>query len=288
MPDDYNAIADRAFPAFRRSMLSILTRYREGLPLADIEALVAGGYGVRSYMDRLSLRHDENLEELRERLSSVFLKSMNAEAKRLAPSLKFADAFATINEEAVLFLQRYSGLLLDSLEASVRETVRDILIRGQREGTPVRLQAKAIADAIGLTPRQSISVLNIQNTAYQAAIDAGKTIGQAEAIAAKASAAASKRALLYRATNIARTETLRAANFGQLAVWEQYQREGLLPANATKVWIVTPDDRLCVKICRPMDGVEALVTGDFETPAGAMRMPPAHASCRCAAAIGRA
>lgn len=79
--------------------------------------------------------------------------------------------------------------------------------------------------------------------------------------------------------------TIRAQNAGQQAVWRDYQRQGLLPKVARKVWIVTPDDRLDTVICRPMDGKEAFVEDDFDTPAGQMPYPPAHPRCRCAMGI---
>lgn len=286
MTDEYNAIADRAFPAFRRSMLAILGGYRDGLPIADIEALVAGGYDARTFMERVDLRHAENLEELRERLSSVFLKAMNAEAKRIGP-LRFADAFTTINAETIAFLERYALALVIDLEADVRANVKAILIRGAQEGWPVRLQAKAIAEAIGLNPRQELALWNVQRTVYQDAIAAGKNIVQAETAASKAMEKARARMVKYRATTIARTEVIRSQNAGQQAVWDQYQREGLLPMNATKVWIVTPDDRLC-KRCRPLDGQEAPLDGEFSTDVGGLGYPPLHSNCRCAISIGRA
>lgn len=128
---------------------------------------------------------------------------------------------------------------------------------------------------------------NIQRSRYNAAIEAGKSITQAEAAAAKAMEQARKRMITYRATTIARTEVIRSQNAGQQAVWEQYQQEGLLPMNATKVWIVTPDDRLC-KRCRPLDGQEAPVRGEFDTDVGGLGYPPLHSNCRCTHSIGAA
>lgn len=89
-----------------------------------------------------------------------------------------------------------------------------------------------------------------------------------------------------RAETIARTETMRAANQGQLEAWEQAVEAGLLTGNERKEWIVTPDDRLC-PICEPMDGETADLDGDFNVDGERIDAPPAHPRCRCTMGIAR-
>lgn len=84
-----------------------------------------------------------------------------------------------------------------------------------------------------------------------------------------------------RAESIARTESLRAANEGQLDAWDGAKKNGLLSENAKRVWIATGDDLLCA-ICEPMDGVEELLDDPFILDDGeAITSPPAHPRCRC-------
>jgi SPP1 gp7 family putative phage head morphogenesis protein len=83
-----------------------------------------------------------------------------------------------------------------------------------------------------------------------------------------------------RADVIARTETMRASNEGQLEAWDQAKDAGLLTGNEQKEWIVTPDDRLC-PICEPMEGVTVGLDENFDVDGDEIDAPPAHPNCRC-------
>lgn len=87
-----------------------------------------------------------------------------------------------------------------------------------------------------------------------------------------------------RADMIARTEIQDATNLGQSEAWQQAVDKGLIDATKTKrVWIVTDDDRLDLKICEPMDGQEVGLFEPFRDGEGAqVDNPPAHVGCRCA------
>lgn len=89
-----------------------------------------------------------------------------------------------------------------------------------------------------------------------------------------------------RAETIARTETMRASNEGQLEAWDQAVDAGLLTGVETKEWITTPDDITC-PICEPMDGLQAPLNGLFDLPGGEGQIdqPPAHPRCRCTIAL---
>lgn len=87
-----------------------------------------------------------------------------------------------------------------------------------------------------------------------------------------------------RAETIARTETMRASNQGQLEAWNQATEAGLLTGREQKEWIVTPDDRLC-PICEPMDGVNVPLDADFDVDGDMIDGPPAHPNCRCTVAL---
>jgi SPP1 gp7 family putative phage head morphogenesis protein len=83
-----------------------------------------------------------------------------------------------------------------------------------------------------------------------------------------------------RAEVIARTETMRASNEGQLEAWDQAKDAGLLTGTESKEWIVTPDDRLC-PICEPMDGITVGLDENFDVDGDQVDAPPAHPNCRC-------
>lgn len=83
-----------------------------------------------------------------------------------------------------------------------------------------------------------------------------------------------------RAEVIARTETMRASNEGQMQAWDQAADAGLLTGEESKEWITTPDDRLC-PVCEPMDGVTVKLSEEFNVDGERMDGPPAHPRCRC-------
>ena len=92
----------------------------------------------------------------------------------------------------------------------------------------------------------------------------------------------------YRALRIARTESLRAANAGRRAAWQQY-------ADATgrgvkRFWLTAGDELVCA-ICAAIPGMnEAGVDLDqpYTTPIGPLMMPPdPHPNCRCTERFAR-
>jgi hypothetical protein len=83
-----------------------------------------------------------------------------------------------------------------------------------------------------------------------------------------------------RADMIARTESMDSANQGALAGFNAAQDAGLLPANATKVWIASPD---ACDDCIELDDEEVAIDEDFSSGDDA---PPAHPNCRCSVGIG--
>lgn len=83
-----------------------------------------------------------------------------------------------------------------------------------------------------------------------------------------------------RASVIARTETMMAANEGQRQSWEQAVEDGLLPEGAQKVWIATSG---CCDECDALDGTH--VDLDEEYPDEGGDGPPLHPNCRCTEGI---
>lgn len=90
-----------------------------------------------------------------------------------------------------------------------------------------------------------------------------------------------------RADTIARTETMRASNQGQLEAWNQAKQAGLLLGNEQIEWITTPDDRLC-PICEPLDGQKIAFGEQFDVEGDKVYSPPAHPRCRCATGLATA
>ena len=88
----------------------------------------------------------------------------------------------------------------------------------------------------------------------------------------------------YRSIRIARSETIRASNFG---AEEAYIQSGVCEG---KEWLIARDERLCEN-CEEMDGKKASLGKPFDTGGmdidldytdGEMPYPPLHCNCRCA------
>jgi len=77
----------------------------------------------------------------------------------------------------------------------------------------------------------------------------------------------------WRINTIARTETMRASNYGRVRTWE---KSGVVKY---KEWLTAYDDRTCA-ICDSLDGERVPLDQEFSI---GVYMPPAHPNCRCTA-----
>ena len=77
----------------------------------------------------------------------------------------------------------------------------------------------------------------------------------------------------WRLNTIARTEVIRASNFGRFEAWK---KSGVVVG---KEWVTAFDDRTCPE-CASMDGDQAPLEKPFRN---GVLMPPAHPNCRCTA-----
>lgn len=77
----------------------------------------------------------------------------------------------------------------------------------------------------------------------------------------------------WRINTIARTEVMRASNYGRVKTWE---RSGVVKY---KEWLTAFDDRTCA-ICSGLDGERVPLNRNFSI---GVYMPPAHPNCRCTA-----
>jgi hypothetical protein len=256
-----HAIADKLTPSLRRRFLEAVARLQGRISLAEIErALRAGGITIE-----LSQALQSFPRELRPALrvmNDAFAQAAKVTITR--GDLHLRGALTLTNPLAVDAIDANSLRTIRDISTESRRAIQQILQRSFVEGVPLRDSARAIRPLIGLTTKQADAVFT-------------RWLKKGDA----AARAYAERLLRHRAQTIARTETIRASVDGQLAIWRAAQAQGLLPGNARKRWIVTPDDRLC-PICRPLAGVEVLLHESFP---GGVAGPPLHPSCRCAVAI---
>jgi hypothetical protein len=194
------------------------------------------------------------------------------------------------------------GKKIREINQYLREAITHMVGMAQVEGVTVRNLAREIYPRIGLTQYQNGLVTRL-GARMRDRTNWGKTVtawngqlhwqipprGPSDELVHRAQRRYGRRIKRARAENIARTETVRAANEGQRQMWLQQQEQGLLPTDVKRVWIITPDDRLC-RICRGMTGQIRGLDQKFQTGSvfGEVSGPPAHPQCRCATGLVKA
>ncbi len=141
-------------------------------------------------------------------------------------SLKLMD-FSITNPRAIEWARNRSSALITEIGSPTRETVREIITSGIRDGRAPRVIAKEIGSYVGLRSDQLATLRKFE---------AG---GASEAQVARRA----KQLLKQRAELIARSETLRSSNQGLREMWYQAVENDLLPSNVQREWIATSDDR---------------------------------------------
>lgn len=169
-------------------------------------------------------------------------------------------AFDARNPRVEQLLERYSFDLIRNITDQSREAVRTALQLGAMTGATIPEQARLIRQSVGLSPgqvawvssyRKQLETLDARalgrelrdgryDKPIRRAIETGKPLSEDQV--ERMVDAYHRRTLAYRATTIARTEGIRAANMGSLA-----QVKAMLEADPTltveKTWIATKDGR---------------------------------------------
>jgi hypothetical protein len=95
----------------------------------------------------------------------------------------------------------------------------------------------------------------------------------------------------YRSEMIARTESLRATNYGVQEAWRQAIATNKMPeALVRRAWVLARDERTC-SVCAPVPKLNpkrgVKFDQPFATPKGPVMLPPIHPNCRCTIFIRR-
>lgn len=175
--------------------------------------------------------------------------------------------------DAVEWARSNAVTMVRGINANTREAIRLRVMNALNSGLAPWELAEELQQVIGLTTRdvqavekyrQSMSLVFSRTRANQLA----KTYA--------------RQLLSARATNIARTEVLKASNEGQQKYWQQGIQEGQIdPNQMVRVWIATiPSERTCAT-CGKLDGKTAHIDGTFKLSTSYYDLPPAHPQCRC-------
>lgn len=275
-------VAEAMEPRWRRRFAILVERAKGRLDVAALEHAITSRSAreIEALVEAAGLARELGGQE---GVRALALVTADAAARAGAGELATLGvdiSWVSANPYAVAWAHRYSAQLVTEVSDRTRQAVRYIVERGFREGHAPREMAREIRDVIGLRADQAAAVARFREGLQASGLDAANV--------ERRSANYAEAQLRGRATLIARTETIAAANMGQQLLWEQGVRQGSLSdQTARKIWITTPDDRLDAKVCEPMPemaenqdlGVDdVFTTGDGRS----VKAPPAHPGCRCA------
>lgn len=218
-------------------------------------------------------------------------------------------SFGVTNPATVVALQQYEFKLVRELTATARASVAHVVQVGVTAGRNPLDTARNVRSAIGLTAQQVQAVSNFRralenspNDALDRALrDARYDPTIARAVRQRSTIAPEKidamvqryhdRHLKYRSQTIARTESIRAVNKGNIDAWRQAISSGKVSADAvTKRWIFTHDakTRHAHRSIPAMNKVDPGIDGKFRSELGPISFPgdPEASgsntiSCRC-------
>lgn len=219
-------------------------------------------------------------------------RALRIAAKAEAPT---RGVFNILNPEAVIWIRTHGGDAIKGIMERTRLAIRKALDESFRRGITTGQTARMIRRMIGLDEDRADALWSLRDKILDSPglkVWAGDTPIRVpdngfsdEELAVRLDRYAAK-LLNDRAKNIARTETIAAANEGQRQAWMQAVRDRLLDATRVeRVWIKTNDEKTC-PICLNLDGTTAPIGGQFQSPdIGPLTGPPAHPQCRCAQGI---
>jgi hypothetical protein len=278
--------ADNSREGFRQAVTGAAAVSRNGLDLFTFNEFVRGrkvdeacALAGETFRDALRGPVEASLRGLLQRVTGGYSSHVGRYGIRIgAGKTKPVKARLDLtNQAAADWIKEHGGELIEGLSARSRAAVRAALLRSFERGIPTDKTAREIRRVISLTDGQELAVERLRLRLEEDAEDEAAIERQLDRYADKL--------LADRAENIARTETIQAANEGQRIVWLDAAEQGLLdPEEVERVWIVTPDDRLC-PICEGLEGATADLDGTFrdaEADGEELSGPPAHNQCRCA------
>lgn len=192
---------------------------------------------------------------------------------RKAPGDADAD-FSLDNQFARKWIDTYPLDLITNIGDTTRDAIQGVLEEGYVTGLSPDQQASLMKDFIGLTPRDAAAVGSMAESMVEGDYSDEEIDAQCGAYA--------DRMLEQRAMTIARTESLRAANQGELAGWQDAQDRGILDDQAQKMWYTIAEGNGACRVCEDELSDQTVdMQESFSCSLGDIDCPPAHPNCHC-------
>ena len=304
--------AARMEPRIRAAFLRAVALLRQQLTVDELaKAIAAGDVNQALAMLAVDARFvkalqgvglEANIQSVRDALQATFAAGASVASTALPNSIGVKLSFDLFNPETVKFLEGYTFPLIRQISGNTADAIREVLTDAFREGGHPREQARRIRSFIGLTPHQARAVRNFRSAlsspdtmarALDRKLRDGRydgTVERAMRNGARLNRAQvdamvdryNERFLAHRARTIARTESIRASNMGQRALWKQAVAQDLMDDNVKRIWIASRDSDTCEE-CLELDGEVAGLDDAFSS--GVCDPPDPHPTCRCTTAL---
>lgn len=296
-----HAIADRAAPPLQEAILNAIAATVAGVDVAALQRALASG-NLEAAMRAIPWQETGDVQlraAYQAILGEAFADAGEAAAEHLARSVNVGVSFNLENPRATRWAATVGAARVTEVSEETVAAIRSIISRGFTEGRHPYETARLIrgpkdpdtgqyrSSVIGLTERQAKAVWNYRDELQNDEIERD-TVTEDRMVERYRD-----ELLLSRAETIARTETIAASNEGQQELWRQARETGVLTGTERRIWIVTPDDRLC-EACLSMGNAH----GDVERSVGLdeefddeggefdpVLVPPLHPNCRCAVGL---
>lgn len=208
--------------------------------------------------------------------------------------------FNATHPDVVRFAREQAAELVKDVPKQTKQIIAEVIARGAERGLTVEQQARAIRETVGLPPNWANAPAAMADELRAGEISAATSRRMSAVMKQKIRSAArndqitetfikrmqaeyTQSLINARALTIARTETLRASNFGITQSWWQAQQAGDLPGGVKRVWLVTHDSRLSPQHARipSMNPYGRGLNEPFFTTEGIHMYPPSRPNCRC-------
>lgn len=262
----------------------LLRAWEQAAAMLDLRALSAAAARESELELDMLAKPDQQFALLQQalipRLTSAYVAGLDHGVTELqslgipvSPRKALHADLSDANQEAAAWALQHVLEGRDNFTTAQRDNIREVISQANIEGMSPDEVADYIVMMVGLRADQVRAVGNFR----QRLRDDGIAEERVRARGAKY-ADAQRRS---RAQTIARTELIAAANGGQQGLWDRAIRQGALkPEAVRKIWIVTPDERLCPQ-CEPLGYQHPVPISQPFTHEGVMH-PPLHPNCRCA------
>lgn len=276
-----NKYETQIFNIYNQALSNISKDLENDTVLRNLRAAVEAGNpmdgAIAFRWENFAVALDKTIPKLTEQLISA----ANRSAVSLPKRIRISPSFTGQDPRAIAWAQQRAGARILGITQESQKAVAKIITKSLRTQLKRDEVIDQITKVVGLDVKQATALGNFYEKNLNNLLEEGLPYEDAVRRVTKLSNAYRKRLLIQRATRIARTETVAAANAGRFLSWSEADAQGLLPAGSQKRWKTAQDERVC-PICGPLHNLT--IGWEEAFPTGGV-MPDNHPNCRCTAVI---